>query len=159
MYRVLDWITLILWFATTMLLIIFFNRLPAEVPSHYNILGEPDRYANRWFVFFIPALGIALWSFLRYIQQKPQFMHLPKPDQRLASEEQHMILSRMTSLLKNELLLFLTWIMLKNVLLALDITTIHLGIWEFVAFVVILVVTFLIYYIQFKRAKSQSSSG
>ena len=93
------------------------------------------------------------------MEQKPQFMHLPKPDQRLASEEQHMILSRMTSLLKNELLLFLTWIMLKNVLLALDITTIHLGIWEFVAFVVILVVTFLIYYIQFKRAKSQSSSG
>ncbi|WP_445666992.1 DUF1648 domain-containing protein [Kurthia sp. FSL E2-0154] len=37
-----------------MLLIIFFNRLPAEVPSHYNILGEPDCYANHWFVFFIP---------------------------------------------------------------------------------------------------------
>lgn len=156
MYRLIDWISLILWFATTMLLIIFFNRLPAEVPSHYNILGEPDRYANRWFVFFLPALGIFLWSFLRYIEQKPQFMHLPKSDQRLASEEQHMILSRMTSLLKNELLLFLTWIMLKDVFLALDVQTMHPGIWEFITFVTILLVTFLYYYLKFRRASSRS---
>ena len=51
-------------FAVTTLLFsaAVFSRLPEQVPTHFNIQGEPDQWSGRlWAAFLMPVMGIVLY--------------------------------------------------------------------------------------------------
>lgn len=59
---------------------ILYDKLPAQVPSHWNIHGEVDDYQSRVFVYFTALLPILLYGLMRF---------LPKIDPKRESYEKH----------------------------------------------------------------------
>ena len=48
--------------------IIVYPRLPARVPTHWNIRGQVDGYGPRWIsTFLLPAMLLVLWGLLRFL--------------------------------------------------------------------------------------------
>jgi uncharacterized membrane protein len=45
-----------------------FSRLPATIPTHWNIAGEVDGYSSRaWGAWAMPGLLVLLWGMLRWL--------------------------------------------------------------------------------------------
>ena len=72
--KYLQRITLLIGIFTIILPIVFWNRIPEVIPSHYNVAGIPDQYSDKGiliFVLFMVALlmgimGIAVY----YVKQE-----------------------------------------------------------------------------------------
>lgn len=141
--KLLSKITVAVFLITLLFTIIQFPNLPAEVPSHYNIMGEVDAWSNKWFIFFLPVLGMGLWLMLGQIGKFPEFINMPNGGEPL-NEGQRQNSVMMISALRNEVLLFMSLLTLKEVLTSIGYP-IHLGIWEFVIFIAVTTLTMVWY--------------
>ena len=55
-------------FIVALALILFnWSTIPNEVPTHYNVKGEPDKWGDKWFIFFPPLFGLVMWGFIRAV--------------------------------------------------------------------------------------------
>lgn len=144
--------TLAVFIITIVFTAIQFPNLPSEVPSHYNIMGEADAWANKWFIFFIPFLGFGLWLLLGQLEKFPQFINMPNDGEPLnAAQLQNSII--MLHTLRNEVLLFMSLVTLKEVLTSIGYP-IRLGIWEFVIFIGVLTVTLIWFIVKNQKLKT-----
>lgn len=48
---------------------IHWNDLPDEVPMHFNLQGEADRYGSKSELFILPFLGLGLWALFRWMSK------------------------------------------------------------------------------------------
>ncbi|WP_274308457.1 DUF1648 domain-containing protein [Solibacillus daqui] len=145
-------ITLAVFIITIVFTAIQFPNLPSEVPSHYNIMGEADAWANKWFIFFIPFLGIGLWLLLGQVEKFLEFINMPNDGEPLnAAQQQNSIF--MLHTLRNEVLLFMSLLTLKEVLTSIGYP-ISLGIWEFVIFIGVLTVTLIWFIVKNQKLKA-----
>lgn len=65
MRRILHPLLILLAFAATALV---WSRLPAQVPVHWNLQGEVDRYGSRAEgALLLPALMLAVWGLMRVL--------------------------------------------------------------------------------------------
>ena len=145
-------ITLIVFVFTIIFTAIQFPNLPSEVPSHYNIMGEADAWANKWFIFFIPLLGFGLWLLLGQVEKFPEFINMPNGGEPLNKEQlkNSVVLMYM---IRNEVLLFMSLLTLKEVFTAIGYQ-INLGVWEFVIFIVVMTGTIMWYIVKNKQLKT-----
>lgn len=146
-------ITLAVFLFTIVFTAIQFPNLPSEVPSHYNIMGEADAWANKWFIFFIPLLGFGLWLLLGQVEKFPEYINMPK-DGKPLNEQQLQNSVGLMSMLRNEILLFMSLLTLKEIFTAIGYS-IHLGVWAFVIFVVIMTVTIVWYVVKNNQLKTK----
>jgi Predicted integral membrane protein len=71
------WYPAVLIVVTAILSAVAYPRLPATVPSHWNIHGQVNGWQSReWAAFFVPTLLLAVWAAMRA---------LPKIDPRRAN--------------------------------------------------------------------------
>lgn len=49
---------------------IHWNDLPAEVPMHFNLAGEADRYGSKSELLLLPGIGGVLWLLCRWITKR-----------------------------------------------------------------------------------------
>ena len=144
-------ITIAIFFITLLITIVQFPNLPEEVPSHYNIMGEADAWSNKWFIFFLPLLGMGLWLMFGQIEKYPEFINMPNGGESL-NEGQRQNSIMMISTLRNQVLLFMSLLTLKEVLTSIGYS-IQLGIWEFVIFVAVLTLTMVFYIVKNYKLK------
>lgn len=145
MKRLMNSFTLTLWVASVILLTVLFTELPTEVPSHYNINGEADAWANKAFVFIFPLLTLFLWIVLSQMEKNPRSFNMPGFNKENASVEQLKLMSTMGFFLKHEVSLLLIYFTLKVLVESLDILKLNFGIWEFI-FILFIFSTTLLYY-------------
>lgn len=153
MKKAANFLGIISWGMALIVVISQFSQLPEEVPSHYNFKGEVDSWANKWFIFFLPTIGIALWLFMLLFEKRPEFINMPnfKKD---ASEEQRINMSRMANLVKNELLIFMSWMTVQSVYVSINGIT-STGMWDLAVFIVILFSTIAYYSSKNKKILSE----
>lgn len=53
------------------------KELPKEVPSHFNIKGEPDDWSGRWVVFLLPSIGLVMLVMTNFLAKFPQLFNYP----------------------------------------------------------------------------------
>lgn len=145
-------ITLVVLFFTIVFTAIQFPNLPSEVPSHYNIMGEADAWANKWFIFFIPLIGFGLWLLLGQVEKFPEFVNMPNGGKPL-NEQQLQNSMKLMYMIRNEVLLFMSLLTLKEVFIAIGFA-INFGVWEFVIFVVIMTVTIVWYLVKNNKLRT-----
>ena len=72
--KFLQRITLLIGIFTIILLIVFWNRIPDVIPSHYNAAGIPDQYSDKGiliFLLFMVALLMGIMSIaVYYVKQE-----------------------------------------------------------------------------------------
>jgi uncharacterized membrane protein len=62
------WLGLTFALAALVFSAVAFNRLPAEVPTHFNLQGEPDDWAGRTFAaFMMPVFALVLMGMFHLI--------------------------------------------------------------------------------------------
>ncbi len=63
-----DWLMLIIIIAPLPFIGFAWNSFPEEVPVHFNLSGEPDRYEHKSIgLFILPALNFILYLFLHVL--------------------------------------------------------------------------------------------
>ncbi len=74
LYEILQRTTLLIGFLTIILPILFWNRIPETIPSHYNAAGIPDQYSDKGiliFILFMVALLMGIMNIaVYYVKQE-----------------------------------------------------------------------------------------
>jgi uncharacterized membrane protein len=62
------WIAPLIVAASIIITALVFPRLPATIPTHWNLAGEVDGYSSRvWGAWIMPAMLLLLWGMLRWL--------------------------------------------------------------------------------------------
>ena len=66
-------------FATFVVSLYFWNQLPAQIPIHFGISGQPDGYTakNIFSLFLLPVLNLAMFCLFSLIYRYPQYTSWP----------------------------------------------------------------------------------
>ncbi|MFD0954297.1 DUF1648 domain-containing protein [Virgibacillus natechei] len=57
--------------------IVMFNRLPDEVPIHFNAAGEADNWGGRGSIFMLPLLSLPMFMLLFFLGKAPHIHNYP----------------------------------------------------------------------------------
>lgn len=78
-HKIIYLITIILAIVSWAIAIIYWSRLPNEIPVHFGISGQPDGWANKslFNVFLIPSLQTLLTGLFVFLYYKPQYSDIP----------------------------------------------------------------------------------
>lgn len=141
--KVMTIFSLLLFVAAIIQIFVSWSSLPDQVPTHYNALGEADRWGHKAFIFFAPLFGLAMWGLLHAIN-RPTWINMPGFDANEASPKQLENAQLMLKVIANELLIVMSLLSFKDVYVAKG-GMLSLGIWEMIAVLVILIGTALFF--------------
>lgn len=55
-----------------------FTNLPATIPIHFDINGKPNGWGEKYTIFFIPLINLALVGFMASVRKNPfSYLNLP----------------------------------------------------------------------------------
>jgi len=72
-------ITLVLLLITFSLPILYYSKLPDEIPIHFNLKGIADGFADKHFIFLLPLLTAGQFLLLKYLNKNPHKYNYPRP--------------------------------------------------------------------------------
>lgn len=136
--KVLNGITIILFLGSLLYLFINWAALPAEVPAHYNAIGEVDRWGSKWEMIIIPIIGVAMWTGITILEKYPHvynYINLTKDN----VEVQYLNARLMLNVIKNSITAVFSYIIWKDIQVSLGYHE-SLGTWFLPAFIIILFV-------------------
>ncbi len=50
-----------------LLVALYFDKMPVEIPNHFNIKGEPDGYSQKKIFWSLPVFGLMMYLFLSMV--------------------------------------------------------------------------------------------
>ncbi len=142
--KILNITSFIMLILLLLYILINYNALPKTVPIHYDLYNHPDGWDDRNSLFAIPLVGLMIW-FLMYSLYK-YYPKLIKLDINLRGKQptKKAIKTHITFvvILNFEITLF---IFLMGVMDIYNIKggSIHLGIFQFIAFAIVIGVTLI----------------
>ena len=72
---------------------VFYARLPVQMPMHFDLSGNPDRWMARAYgAWALPILALLLWSFVRFVAPA-----LVRDEQKRPTESSTALLAMMTA--------------------------------------------------------------
>ena len=105
--RLFDGIALLVLAVSAINIFMHWSSLPAQVPSHYNALGEPDAWSSRGFVFVPLLIGSILWVGLHVLEKFPH-IHNYSGLTKINAEPLYKNSMLMLNFIKNEFMLIFT---------------------------------------------------
>ena len=76
--RACDVITIVLFLAVICYTVFQWNRLPEEVPMHFNGAGEVDNYGSKWSLLLLPMISVGLFTLLEFLERHPEWHNYPR---------------------------------------------------------------------------------
>lgn len=138
--EVVGWLLL----AVTCILAVYqYYTLPEIIPVHYNASGVPDRYGNKTFLFFLPALALVLFIGMTWLNKYPHIFNYPVTITNENAEVQYRFATRMLRYMKMVLAFIFCLVLIGGGLAATGKVT-RLG-WWFIPLIISLTVIPAIY--------------
>lgn len=75
--RLCDGIGAGVFLASIVYMIFQWSRLPDEIPAHFNISGEVDRYGSPFMLLLLTMIGVGLWALLGFLERHPEWHNYP----------------------------------------------------------------------------------
>ncbi|AXI00877.1 DUF1648 domain-containing protein [Sporosarcina sp. PTS2304] len=69
--KVFDVLVIALFAACLTYLALHWNQMPDQIPAHFGLDGEVDRYGSKAELLLLPLIGIALWIGLSVLEKYP----------------------------------------------------------------------------------------
>jgi len=60
-------------------LCLYWQSIPAILPTHFGFDGQPNAYSPKSFIWVLVAVSVGMYVFLTVIARYPRFFNLPKP--------------------------------------------------------------------------------
>lgn len=54
-----------------------YSSLPESIPSHFNFNGDVKSWINKKIIFLFPAVGLAVFALLSFLEARPQLHNYP----------------------------------------------------------------------------------
>lgn len=132
----LNCITLAAFVGTIVYLISSWTIIPSEIPAHYNVLGEVDRWGNKGEMLILHLIGLLMWIGMTVLEKFPHvynYIHLTKENARA----QYLNGRLLINVLKNEVVLLFSYTAWKSVQVAIGEHD-SLGVWFLPVFLLII---------------------
>lgn len=107
---VLEVLSLLILISTIALLIIRWKDLPDQIPGHYNLAGEIDRWGNKNELIVIPVFSIMLYLLLTVITFFPSIWNMPVSVTDKNKEKVYGCVKSMLLVMKVEIMALFFWI-------------------------------------------------
>jgi len=92
------------------LAIFSYSALPAVIPTHFGLGGEPDGWGPRWTILVLPAVGLALYLLLTLLGRIPHRLNYPWKITEANAARQYRLVRIFLTGLKTELVLSFCYI-------------------------------------------------
>jgi uncharacterized membrane protein len=113
----MNWISMIILAISAIYLVVMYQKLPSEVPMHFNISGDVDYWGPKWTIFILWSIGLVLYFINKKTQSLPhKYNYIVKITVENA-RKQYELAIKMMSILKLELMLliaYLLWSVVEN---------------------------------------------
>ena len=84
-----------------LLVMLQWNRLPPQVPSHFGLSGEPDAWSSRSTILILPLIAAVIYVSLTLLTRIPHTYNYPWPITDANAEEQYRLSQRLLRIVKN----------------------------------------------------------
>lgn len=104
-----------IFLAMLFFLMMKWSDLPAEIPTHFNVAGEADRWGSKGTIITLPIIAIFMWVMMSVIERYPHTHNYPD---RLNEQNVHAFYLSSRKLLnktKNICLLLFSYILYQQV--------------------------------------------
>lgn len=148
---ILNVFTLTAFIGSIIYLIVVWGALPAEVPAHYNSLGEIDHWGSKWELIILPIISVLLWTGLTILEKYPHlynYIKLTKDNVR----GQYLNGRLMVNVIKNATILIFVYLDWESIQIALGNTN-SLSSWFTPIFFILLFVPIIYFIIRSFRIK------
>lgn len=149
--NLLDTIAIISLGLIIIYLLLQWSNLPAHVPTHYNLSGEPNAWGSKGMIWVPLIIGIVMWIGLAILERFPHtynYMNLTKDN----VEKQYKNAQLLINFLKNEIGIYFAYSAWNDVQIANGIVT-PLSSWSGLIFIIILFSTLIFFIIRSIKIK------
>ncbi|MED1783129.1 DUF1648 domain-containing protein [Brevibacillus fortis] len=109
-----------LFFVGSILFLVFaWNKLPDEVPAHYNALGEVDRWGSKWELLLLAGIGVFIIFLMQVLEKHPELHNYPARFQESNAKQFYLHSRKIVNQIKNSCLIIFSVILLESVSIAL----------------------------------------
>lgn len=115
----------------------YYSGLPEQIPTHFNIQGQPDDTGHKNMLFFLPAISLVLYTGMTILNRYPHIFNYPGKITPQNAERQYLIATRLIRYLKFIVVLTFFAITLSIILTAKNIST-GLGVWFLPVFLMLI---------------------
>jgi hypothetical protein len=127
-------------------------KLPAQIPVHFNIMGQPDRWGSRDSIFSLFGVMAALYAGLSILQRFPHIYNYPFGLTPQNVYRQYQLARQLITLIKTEIVCFICLIQWGAVLAARK-QSYSLGTW-FIPVMLLAIAGAIVHYsVQASKAK------
>ncbi len=110
--------TTVMWLLL-LLPFVYWDRLPDEIPVHFNAKGKADGYGNKSTLFLLPVLGAGLYLGLRYVTKYPHCYNYPGQVTLHNAKQYYTVATKMIRLLAVVIVITFSYILLASIQTAL----------------------------------------
>jgi hypothetical protein len=85
-------------------------HLPVRIPTHFNLLGQPDNWGSSRMLLLFPAIAAAIYLMMTWVSRYPSAFNFPVRVTPRNRERLEALALGMIAWLKAEVVTFLAWI-------------------------------------------------
>lgn len=92
--------------------LVYYGDLPETIPQHFNAKGDADGFGSKNFIWFLPALGTALYAMMTVINRSPHMFNYTVNITEANAADQYRLATRLVRWLKMFVMLlfvYITW--------------------------------------------------
>ncbi|MCA0988466.1 DUF1648 domain-containing protein [Guptibacillus algicola] len=147
LHKILDIIGISALLLALAFVVMNWSSIPESVPQHFNAAGEPDRWGDKWTIFLLPSIGVAVWISLTFLERMPHSFNYVVKITEGNAERQYYFAVTLIRLIKNEISIFFA--ILTNMIVQMSNGQQEgLQFWIVPVFMVILFGTIIIYMVK-----------
>jgi len=147
---IIDRLIILLGRITAVLLLIlpwyYFNDLPAEIPRHFDIEGQPDAYGSRSSIWLVTAIAIGLYVALEFLAKKLEIFNYPVKITAVNAQRQYRLAQRLVWTINLIIALIFLYLQIAVIRIALGLAE-TAGTWILLAIIVAIPLATIIYLI------------
>jgi uncharacterized membrane protein len=132
---------IILW----VIAVIFFIKLPENIPVHFNYAGTPDNYGSKFTLFILPVVATCVFALLTILGKRPWILNYTAAITEENAAQQYTYSTRLLRVMKT-IVVFVICLIIVLMYLNVIGKMKGLGVW-FVPFIVIVFISPTVYYL------------
>ena len=75
--RILSILSFLLLAGQILCLILRWNHLPDEIPTHFGLSGQADAYGSKGSVILLPVISILIYLLMIFVEKFPELWNVP----------------------------------------------------------------------------------
>ncbi|MCP3740230.1 DUF1648 domain-containing protein [Rossellomorea sp. BNER] len=139
----IDILSLSILIMSIVFVFIVWSSLPSEIPIHFNLKGEVDRWGGKEGIWLLPAIGLLIWISLTILEKYPHkynFFNLTPKNAR----KQYINARLLVNILKGECVFIFVFFTGQSVNIA-NGNSFGIGFWELPVFLFIVFGTIFVF--------------